>query len=90
MKTNTWIATHTAWFWLCPIYLAEIESDAPVPIPRYVPGWWFEFNLTLNDFVCWVCSFYDADSVGYMFTGVKELDSPKTIEVESREEEVDP
>ncbi|WP_374342606.1 hypothetical protein [Azonexus sp.] len=42
--------THKGWFLLCPIYLADVESDGPQIEPRrYVPAWWLNANIALCD-----------------------------------------
>ena len=36
--------THKGWFGVCPVYLAEIETDAPLVEPRhwvFAPLFWF-------------------------------------------------
>lgn len=81
MKT-TWTCTHTGWMLLAPLLLAEIESDAPVPIPRFGLEWWFDVNLWLNDHIVnLVISLIDERSVGYLFWGVRELDKPVIVEI---------
>ena len=81
MKTITYEATHTGWLLLCPLWLAELDSYAPVPIQRHVPEWWFDFNFWLNDQIQWCVSLVNPDAVGYMFYHVRELSKTKQIKV---------
>lgn len=86
-RFNTWTVTHTGWFLLCPLWLADIDTDAPVPIPRHVPDWWFDFNLWLNNGVQWLISLHDPDATGFLLNFVKRLPSPFEIPVEAEGDE---
>lgn len=42
--------THKGWFLLCPVYLADINTDGPyVEERRFIPVWWFSFSACLVD-----------------------------------------
>lgn len=86
MKHNEWIATHSGWFLLAPILLAEMDTDAPVPIPRWGLGWWFELNLLFNDWVLnTIVWMIDPDAVGYLFYGIRKLKRPRVVQVPNTE-----
>jgi hypothetical protein len=87
-KFHEYNATHIGWFLFCPVYIAEIETAAPTPIPRFVPGWWLDFNLWMNDGIQWCIWFFAPHAVGFIFYGVKELSIPKTVRVRAIEEDV--
>jgi hypothetical protein len=43
--------THIGWFLLCPVLLADIDSDCPyMETRRFIPGWWFTVNAEVVDF----------------------------------------
>lgn len=86
MRKITYKVTCKAWLLFCPLYLADLNSDAPVPIPRHVPWWWFDFNFWLNDQLQWLVSLVNPDAVGYMFYGVRDLKITKSIEVPDESE----
>jgi hypothetical protein len=77
---HTYIATHTGWLLFCPLWLADIDS-IPVPIPRGVPHWWYDFNFWLNDQLQWLVSLVNENAVGYMFYHVRELGQPREVKV---------
>lgn len=86
MNHNEWTATHSGWLLLAPILLAEIHTDAPVPIPRWRLEWWFELNLWFNDYVInWIVGMIDPDAVGYLFWGVRQLNRPRVLQVPNTE-----
>ena len=78
---NVFVVTHKAWFLLCPVWIADIEDEAPTPIPRLVPYCWYDFNLWLNNGLCWLVSFVRPDAVGYCYYAVEELKKPKAVKV---------
>lgn len=83
-KFNEWTATHSAWFLFCPIYLAELDSEAPVPLPRkWVPDWYFDLNFWLNDMLQHGIALISPESVGFMFYRARELKAPKIIKVKA-------
>lgn len=52
--------THAGWFGLCPVYIAGLESDAPLVEPRHwvcAPLFWL--SLWANSVVFWCCSVMD-------------------------------
>ncbi len=67
--------THKGWFGLCPVYMADVESDSIRLEPR-IPftGW-------LINFSAWVFDTLHAEAFPIMFTG--ELSPPKWIEVDA-------
>lgn len=78
----TWKATHLGWFLFCPIYVAEWNTQAPVPIPRSNRlDWWLELNFAVCNFVIWLISFIAPDVGSYPFLFVRELDEPFEITV---------
>ena len=50
--------THYGWFLgLVPVYLADIDSEAPVVVERnWVPEWYFWAVETVFALFCWVTS----------------------------------
>jgi hypothetical protein len=81
-NTNSWTCTHIAWFLLCPIYLAELDTDCPVPIARFnILEWWLDKQFTLNDWICWVIGWFYPEAVGFIFYHVYKLEKPITITV---------
>ncbi|RIX47444.1 MAG: hypothetical protein D3M94_07165 [Rhodocyclales bacterium GT-UBC] len=50
---RTVIYTHKGWFLLCPIYLGDIDSDAPEVIPR---DWMLGILFAISEFLfaCYV------------------------------------
>lgn len=84
-ETHTWTATHSAWFLFCPILIANIEDDAPVPMPRWAwLEWWLEFNYWLNGGLQWCIWLIAPNAVGYMFYAVRELQQPIQRTYQSR------
>lgn len=42
--------THKGWFLLCPVLMADVDSDCPyVETRRFVPDWWFSVNAAIVD-----------------------------------------
>ena len=77
-----WTVTHQGWFLLCPVWLADVESDAIVPIPlfRWLGLWldlMFIIQTAIND-VFYLCG--REDSCGFLFYAVKPV-NPFEIEV---------
>lgn len=66
--------THKGWFRLCPIYIADAETDSPRIEPR-IPftGWLIEASASIFELL-------NAEAFPIMFTG--ELRPPKMIECE--------
>lgn len=69
----TWTVTHKGWFLLCPVYLADVDSDAIVPIPRsrWLNGWlelMFHIQAGING-VIYLCGHEEA--CGFLFYAVK-------------------
>ncbi len=47
--------THKGWFLLCPVLIADVDSDSPyLETRRLVPEWWFSFNAELVDLFMFV------------------------------------
>lgn len=84
-KILSYTATHKAWFLLCPVYIADLGSHAPVPLPRFIPGWWLEFNFTLSDLLFNLMSSLGVEDSGYIFYKIKKLKKEKIISVKSSE-----
>jgi hypothetical protein len=84
-KFHTYQATHTGWFLLAPLYLADMETEAPVPIPRW--SWleaWTDANFWFSDHLLQpIVGLINPDVVGYLFWNVRELAKPIKIEVEA-------
>jgi len=84
VKYHMYTATHSGWFHLCPILLADMDQEAVTPLPRWwVPDWWFDFNFWLNDQIQWAIGFFKSEMVGYLFYAVKPLREPKVIKVKA-------
>ena len=46
--------SHCGWFYACPVYIGNLESEGPTIAARnFVPEWW----LTVNEFVLGACIF---------------------------------
>ena len=42
--------THVGWFLLCPVLLANVETDCPyLETRRFIPDWWFTANREVVD-----------------------------------------
>lgn len=80
---HTYLVTHKAWFLICPVNVADFESEAPVPIPRGVPDWWFDFNAWLYDYVNLTIWLFAPERVGYVFYNVLEYEKPFEIKVKA-------
>lgn len=40
--------THKGWFLLCPVLLADVETDCPyIETRRFIPEWWFSANAAV-------------------------------------------
>lgn len=66
------------------MFLANLEDDAPVPIPRWGLWKWYELNMWINDNVVnWLISLIDDSAVGYMFWGVRKMGQPRIIRVKA-------
>jgi len=74
-----WNATHTGWLLLAPFYLAEVETGAPVPIPRWHLGWWCDLNMWIQDNVInLIAELLGGEfCCGYIFYGVKPMKKPR-------------
>lgn len=84
IEAHEWTVTHTGWLLIAPVLLAELDDEAPVPIPRWHLSWWFELNVWLNDYVVnAVIGMIDPDAVGYLFWGVRELKRPRVVRVQN-------
>lgn len=70
--------THTGWLLLAPVYMADMESDAPVIIPRYCPECWLAINAWLGQVINVYLQLHDE---GFMFYAVRELKEPNAIKV---------
>lgn len=47
--------THKGWFFLCPVLLADVETDAPyMETRRFIPDWWLTVNLEVVDFFLFI------------------------------------
>lgn len=43
--------THCGWFFLCPIWIGDLDRDAPLIVPRrFIPGMWLDINVALFGF----------------------------------------
>lgn len=70
----TWNVTAKGWVGLCPVWLAEIDSDAPVPIPRpQWLGWWLWANFFAQDCANFVLDYFGFDCC-YVFRKVQEVE----------------
>lgn len=39
------LLTHKAWFLLCPVLVGDVDSEAPLVVPRRgIPEWWLDLN----------------------------------------------
>lgn len=47
--------THKGWFGLCPIYLANVDSDAPYIEPRFMLTSWL---ISLSTFIYGSCIWF--------------------------------
>lgn len=66
--------THKGWFGLCPVYMAEVETESPRIEPRLpLTGWLIHLSAAIY-------SLLGAQSWPIMFTG--ECDPPKPIKVD--------
>lgn len=46
----TWTVTHKGWCLACPVWIAQENDEAIVPIPRFTwLGWWLEVQLFIQD-----------------------------------------
>lgn len=66
--------THKGWFGLCPVYIAEADSEGPTLEPR-IPGTGWLINLST-----WIYNTLNSEAFPITFTG--ELDPPKMIDVD--------
>jgi hypothetical protein len=84
-KFHTYQATHTGWLLLAPLYLAYVDTEAPVPIPRWGwLEWWTDANFWFNDYAIQpLVGLMWPEAVGYLFWSVRELAEPIEIEVEA-------
>ena len=83
---HEWEATHRGWILLAPILLANVEDEAPVPIPRWGLSWWYEANLWANDnLVNLIIGLINEQAVGYLFWGVRKLEKPRIVRVLAEE-----
>lgn len=74
------LATHTAWFGLCPVWLGDADGEAPTPIPRGVPQWWFDWLGYRFEYArLWVLGCFAPDAVAWMFWAVRELPTPRLL-----------
>ncbi|MBE2242453.1 MAG: hypothetical protein IAE86_06845 [Burkholderiaceae bacterium] len=78
--------THKGWFGVCPVYLADLDSDAPLVVERH----WALVPLMLLSEACFGALFV----LGSLFAGFEpawpisvtgELDTPVTIDVDDEE-----
>lgn len=81
--------THEGWFGICPVYVADIESDAPHLTPR-VENWFYEslFWVSHGAFMAFftVTDFlFPAWQVGYPIFLTGELLVPHRYEYEENE-----
>ena len=59
---DDWPWTHSGWLGICPIYLADIESDEPHVEPRHWVFWpLFWLSVYLFDFMNVVMGLMDED-----------------------------
>lgn len=66
--------THKGWFGLCPVYIADAETDSPLLEPRFpMTDWLIHLSAAIFDLLA-------AEAFPIMFTG--KLNPPKMIEVE--------
>lgn len=53
--------THKGWFLLCPVLLADIDTDCPyMETRRFIPEWWFKVNASIVD-----CLLFVAEMMNY-------------------------
>lgn len=49
---------------LCPVYVADVESEAPYVEPRkWIPDWWFDANLALECGLISLASVFGIDAM---------------------------
>lgn len=76
--------THKGWVGLCPVYIADIDTEMPDLTSR-IPftDWFLELNLSAFDLIADAMEFFGAEPQGYpiQITGV--LSTPKVIAIET-------
>jgi len=79
-KYHCYEATHSAWFLLAPIYLANLDEDVVTVLARRCPVWWVWFNIWLSVLIRGAAECCGRPSaVGCLFYSVKELKDVKQI-----------
>lgn len=81
MSDTTVTFTHYGWFGLCPIIIAQHDSDMPVFQARYrFTEWLFDFSDWMYERCNDILTFMNPDyEPGYPFTIRGELDPPLTV-----------
>jgi hypothetical protein len=60
--------THEGWFYLCPVYLGNVDSNRPrVHEKNWVPRWWLEFNTLMVQSVNIVLNLMGHDGFDFSF-----------------------
>lgn len=59
------------WFLACPVYLSDIEGEAPLVVERnWIPEWWFTLNeATFGAFACFASVMFDWEPVFPILVG---------------------
>ena len=56
------VYTHKGWFGLCPVYFANLNSDAPIVEPRnFLVSWLMPVSEIIYEACFFVCSIIDND-----------------------------
>ncbi|MBK1883672.1 hypothetical protein JIN85_14730 [Luteolibacter pohnpeiensis] len=72
-----WNVTAKGWVCLCPVWLADPDSEAPVPIPRPLwLGWWLSLQFWGQDVVNFILvNLIEDFEPGYAIHHVESVDS---------------
>jgi len=68
-----YVVTHSGWFLLCPVWLADFDKPDIVPIPKGRMWWLFDLMTALQQGLNFIIGLFKPDSCGFVFHRVQEV-----------------